>query len=100
MQLLLIFIFYKKFKYFFNLALINVISLNWVKNASLFLCLDKYVVTQESEIKTKKDLIENLKNNGLNILHGFGSLNKGLNRWFDATIQVNRKKILLIKLAS
>lgn len=53
-----------------------------------FLCLDKDVVTQQFNVETEKNYIEKLKNDGLNILHGYGSINKGLNRWFDATIQV------------
>lgn len=76
------------------LASINVSSLNWIRAAVFVVCLDRNRLLQPSELASSKDeeeeplFIDELESAGLQILHGFGSAHFGLNRWFDATIQV------------
>lgn len=58
-------------------------SLEWVCSSVFVLCLDEGGGGNEGDEK-----LTNQEMDGLQILHGFGSKRNGLNRWFDATIQV------------
>uniref|UniRef100_A0AC35TY71 Carn_acyltransf domain-containing protein n=1 Tax=Rhabditophanes sp. KR3021 TaxID=114890 RepID=A0AC35TY71_9BILA len=65
---------------------INVRSLKWCQSASMVLCLD---FLKNCNIKVHSDSYEeNLAHRGHHLLHGFGSQNMGLNRWYDSTIQL------------
>ncbi|KAL3983211.1 Choline/Carnitine o-acyltransferase family protein [Acanthocheilonema viteae] len=58
-------------------------ALNWIKSASFGVCIDI-----NSEIKWSENYESNLAYRGMHLLHGFGSKAKGLNRWYDMSIQI------------
>lgn len=62
-------------------------SLECVRSSVFVLCLDNVFNISTSSIGEQKQLTVQ-ERDGLQILHGFGSAANGLNRWFDATIQV------------
>ncbi|KAI1708483.1 choline/Carnitine o-acyltransferase domain-containing protein [Ditylenchus destructor] len=63
----------------------NIVSLNWIRSATFVLCLDK---NESTHMSLTGDRLNWQENAGLQLLHGFGSYNNGLNRWYDATIQL------------
>lgn len=69
-----------------NLVPQNVISLNWIRSALFVLCLDRNETL--SKISPAGEKINYLESCGMEALHGFGSSKNGLNRWYEATIQV------------
>lgn len=66
-------------------AEINADSLKWIKTSTFVLCLDR---SDENFHPFGKGTL--LEKEGLQILHGFGTQAYGLNRWYDATIQVSQ----------
>jgi hypothetical protein len=71
---------------------VNQCSLDWVRTSVFVLCLDG----NENEENDDEKLMTNQEKDGLQMLHGFGSKWNGLNRWFDATIQVRMNEWVLL----
>uniref|UniRef100_A0A158Q3N7 Choline O-acetyltransferase n=1 Tax=Dracunculus medinensis TaxID=318479 RepID=A0A158Q3N7_DRAME len=62
----------------------NLQSLDLVRKSLFVVCIDR----PRNLIKFRNDLESKMAIKGLHMLHGFGKENWGLNRWYDATIQI------------